>query len=132
MLRVVLFGAAWTAFLATLLFAVRGPGRAPVASVSTTLRQSSPAPPPPPPRAGARYPGWTVTRSYSAHHMMIVEIETELPETARQIAAQVVEPLKDRYDEVLIYLRTPDSRQDDLPARRIQWTRRTGYVETVY
>jgi hypothetical protein len=64
--------------------------------------------------------------------MMVVEVETELPETSRQIAAQVVEPLKDRYDEVLIYVRTPDSPQDALPARRIQWTPRTGYVETVY
>jgi len=64
--------------------------------------------------------------------MMVVEVETDLPDTARQIAAQVVEPLKDRYDEVLIYIRKPGTPADDLPARRIQWTRRAGYVETIY
>jgi hypothetical protein len=131
MARVLLFGAAWTLVLAALLFAFRGPGL-PVASVRSDVRPAVLPPPPPPPRAGTRFPGWTVTKAYSAHHMMVVEVETDLPDTARQIAAQVVEPLKDRYDEVLIYVRDPDASHDDLPARRVQWTRRGGYVETVY
>jgi len=33
---------------------------------------------------------------------------------------------------VLIYVRTPNAPADDLPARRVQWTKRAGYVETVY
>ena len=132
MTRILLFGTAWMAILAALLFGLRRPGQPPVGSVTTDARPATPPPPPAPPRAGTRFPGWTVTSAYSAHHMMVVEVETELPDTARQIAAQVVEPLKDRYDEVLIYIRTPRTPKDELPERRIQWTRRTGYVETIY
>jgi hypothetical protein len=132
MARVLLFGAAWTLVLAALVFAFRRPVTPSVASVVTDSRPAVLPPPPAPPRAGTRFPGWTVTKAYSAHHMMVVEVETDMPETARQIAAQVVEPVKDRYDEVLIYIREPEAPPDDLPARRIQWTRRTGYVETVF
>ena len=89
-------------------------------------------PPAPPPRAGTRYPGWTVTRAYSAHHMMVVEVEAEQAADSSTIAAQLVEPLKNRYDEVLIYVRAPGQRVNDLAARRVQWTRRAGYVESVY
>jgi hypothetical protein len=130
--RVLLFGAAWTVILAALLFALQSAGPPRLASVATETRPATQPPPPPPPRAGARYPGWTVTSAYSAHHAMVVEVETEFPETARQIAAQVVEPLKNRYDEVLIYIRTPTTPPDALPDRRIQWTPRGGYVEIVY
>jgi len=126
MARVLLFGAAWMGLLAALTMAV---GR-PRASVTSSVSSVSVGPPPP--RAGARFPGWTVTRAYSAHHMMVVEVEAERLADGSKIAAQVVEPLKDRYDEVLIYLRNPGHRADDLAARRIQWTPRAGYVESVY
>jgi hypothetical protein len=132
MARVLLFGAAWTLVLLALVFAFRRPVPPVDASVKSEVRPAVLPPPPPPPRAGTRFPGWTVTKAYSAHHMMVVEVETDLPDTARQIAAQVVEPLKNRYDEVLIYVRRPGARAADLPARRVQWTRRGGYVETVY
>jgi hypothetical protein len=132
MLRVLLFGAAWMLVLAALVFAFRRPVSAPIASVTTDSRPAVLPPPPPPPRAGTRFPGWTVTKAYSAHHVMVVEVETDLLDTARQIAAQVVEPVKARYDEVLIYIRKPETPPEDLPARRIQWTKRTGYVETTF
>lgn len=132
MLRIVIFGAAWLVILAVVLIALRTPHPASMSAVETTVDSAAPLPPSPPPRAGTRFPGWTVTRSYSAHHMMVVEVETDIPETARQIAAQLVEPLKDRYDEILVYVRRPDARQDDLAARRVQWTKRGGYVETVF
>ena len=132
MARVLMFGAVWTLVLVALAFAFRRPAPPAVASVTADARPAVLPPPVPPPRAGAKFPGWTVTKAYSAHHMMVVEVETDMPETARQIAAQVVEPLKNRYDEVLIYVRTPNAPADDLPARRVQWTKRAGYVETVY
>jgi hypothetical protein len=132
MARVLLFGAAWTLVLAALLFAFRRPVPPPLATVVTENRPAVLPPPPPPPRAGTRFPGWTVTKAYSAHHMMVVEVETDMPDTARQIAAQVVEPVKDRYDEILIYIREPETPPENLPARRIQWTKRAGYVETIY
>ncbi len=136
--RVLLFGAAWIVLLAALLIGLR-PGSRPDAArpfASSDARALRPKPPPPPlppaPREGDRYPGWTVTKAYSAHYAMIVEVETDTPETALQIAAQIVEPIKDRYQEVLLYARDPDSPADALPARRVQWTRGGGYVEMIY
>ena len=127
--RVLLFGAAWMAFLATLAV-VNGLAIRP--KVSSEAGAASVSPPAPPPKVGARYPGWTVTRAYSAHHMMVVEVETDGAATSTQIAAQIVEPLKGRYDEVLVYVRKPGEPADALPGRRVQWTRQGGYVESVY
>ena len=131
MARVLLFGAAWVVILAAIAFAVGVP--VPARSVAPAHeRPASLSPPAPPPRAGTRYPGWTVTRAYSAHHMMVVEVEADRVTSGTSVAAQLVEPLKHRYDEVLIYIREPGQRADDLPARRIQWTPRAGYVESAY
>ena len=150
MARVLLFGAAWIALLALVAVGVGRPAfrarpssetatsdtassdTATSETASSEITRPTPIPPAPPPRAGARYPGWTVTRAYSAHHMMVVEVETDSPANASTIAAAVVEPLKERYDEVLIYVRGPGERTDRLAARRIQWTPRAGYVESVY
>jgi hypothetical protein len=128
MARVLLFGAAWLVVLAGLAFAVASSSR-PKAERSRQLADRVPPPAPPPPRAGTRYPGWTVTRAYSAHHMMVVEVDAASAIEARAVAAQIVEPLKNRYDEVLVYLRDPGQTSTDLATRRVQWTRRNGYVE---
>ena len=50
---------------------------------------------------------------------------------ARAIAQQLVEPVKSRYAEILIYYHRP-GRPDPLAPRRVQWTPTEGYVETVY
>lgn len=125
---VLLFGAAWVAILGLLLLVVGGTLQPRV----DTSEQVTLTPPPPPPFAGQRFPGWTVTRAYSAHHTMVVEVETDTVANARQIALQVVEPLKGRYDEVLIYVRRPGRPSDELAARRVQWTKQGGYVESIY
>lgn len=129
MARVLLFGAAWIALVIGLTVAIGSPVRIKPSSAPT---RQSPSPLPPPPRAGAKYPGWTVTRAYAAHHMMVVEVQSDLRANASGVAAQIVEPLRDHYDEVLIYVREPGQRGHDFPARRIQWTRRNGYIESVY
>ena len=64
--------------------------------------------------------------------MMIVEVEADRLSDDLKIAAQIVEPLKERYDEALIYFRLPGQRRDHLAPRRVQWTARGGYVESVY
>jgi len=79
----------------------------------------------------ARMPAWTVVKATSAHHVMVVDVEAQRPDQARSIAVQIVEPLRDRYEEVLIYVRRPDE-ASDLAARRVQWTPRGGYVETIF
>lgn len=78
-----------------------------------------------------RMPAWTVVKATSAHHVMVVDVEAQRPDQARAIAVQLVEPLRDRYEEVLIYVRRPGA-ASELAARRIQWTPRGGYVETIY
>ena len=137
--RVLLFGAAWVTVLAGLVFALWPEPRPVVGSPSAFESDAGaarpkppPSPPPPRPRAGDRYPGWTVTGAYSAHYAMVIEVETEQPGTALAIAAQVVEPVKDRYEEILLYVHTPGALPDDLPARRVRWTKRGGYEEIVY
>jgi hypothetical protein len=74
---------------------------------------------------------WTVTEQFSAHHVLIAQVETDYLHEALAIAQQLTEPIKAKYAEVLIYFHRP-GRPDTLPPRRIQWTPTDGYVETVY
>ena len=74
--------------------------------------------------------GWAVTKATAAQHMMVVEVEAERLDDARSIAVQIVEPVRSKYEEILIYVRQPGR---NVPAvRRVQWTPRGGYVETTY
>jgi len=74
---------------------------------------------------------WTVTEHLSAHSVLIAHVETEFLGEASAIARELVEPVKDRYAEVLIYFHRP-SRPDTLAPRRVQWTPARGYSEIVY
>ena len=48
--------------------------------------------------------------------------------TARDIAADIVEPVKTRYDEILVHVHQRGASQDAV-LRRIQWTPSGGYRE---
>jgi len=74
---------------------------------------------------------WSLTEHRSAHNMLVAHVETDHLDEAVAIAKQLAEPVRERYEEVLIYFHRP-GRPDTLPPRRVQWTRTTGYVETVY
>ena len=74
---------------------------------------------------------WSLTEHRSAHNMLVAHVETDHLDEAIAIATQLAEPVKERYEEVLIYFHRP-GRPDTLPPRRVQWTLKTGYVETVY
>jgi len=74
---------------------------------------------------------WTVTRSLSAHHVMLVDIETRYLDEAMGIAKQIADPIKFRYAEVVMYFHRP-GRPDLLPPRKIVWTPTTDYVLTNY
>jgi hypothetical protein len=74
---------------------------------------------------------WTMTEQRSAHHVFIAHVETSHLDEAVAITQQIVEPVKTRYAEALVYFHRP-GRPDTLPPRRVQWTRANGYVETVY
>lgn len=78
--------------------------------------------PAPPPR-------WTITHRVSAHRALVVEVEARHPEEAVAIARAIVEPERERFGEVLVFINRP-GRRDML--RRVQWTPQHGYEETVY
>jgi hypothetical protein len=74
---------------------------------------------------------WSITEHKSAHHVLIAHVETEFLVEAKAIAQQIAEPIKADYAEVLIYFHRP-GRPDTVAPRRVQWSPRTGYVESVY
>ena len=74
---------------------------------------------------------WIVTRATSARHAMVIDVEADKPEDARNIAEDLVAPLREKYEEVLIYVRPIGSPIHTL-TRRIEWTPRDGFVETAY
>lgn len=83
------------------------------------------------PNADERFPPWTVTEANSAHHALVVNVEARRVEDARQIAEEIVRPMRSRgYQEVLIYVYPVNDPKG--AARRVQWTPRTGYIETSF
>lgn len=85
-----------------------------------------------PARAGDRLWGrWKMTEQRSAHNVFVAHVETEHVDEAVAITQQIIDPVKERYAEALIYFHRP-GRPDVLPPRRVQWTRAQGYVETIY
>jgi hypothetical protein len=130
----VLFALAWLAVFALFAAALHRPPRIPVpppaaaraaTSLTRALNHVEPG------SARAQMPAWTVVAATSAHHVMVIDVEAQRPRDARAIAVQLVEPLRDRYQEVLIYVRRPGT-SNELAPRRIQWTPRRGYVESIY
>ena len=76
-------------------------------------------------------PDWKVTHANSAHRAFVVEVEAEHPDRAREIAGEIVDPVRSKgYDEILIYIRPLG--HPDGPTRRFQWTPAAGFVESDY
>ncbi len=132
-MRLVLAGVAWlTAFglFAVLIeWSVRPPRPTPTPPAVTNLvralnkLESS--------SATAKHEPWTVTRATSAYRAMVVDVEADTPEDALQIANDIVDPLRAKYEEVLIYVR-PTGNPLNAIVRRIQWTPHNGFVVMVY
>lgn len=75
--------------------------------------------------------GWYVRNMATAHGAFVIEVEAEDPEQTGTISRALVEPIKDDYAEILVYVNRMGD-DSDLPARRVQWTPRDGYVELTY
>lgn len=75
--------------------------------------------------------GWKVVHQLSAHHTLVLEVETSRVQEATPIAQQLAEPVKARYSEIVVYFCRPGTR-GSLPAARVQCTPKGGYVETRY
>ena len=83
------------------------------------------------PAPARRADQWSVTRSRSAHHAMIVDVVAASVGEARTIAASIVEPARTRgYQEILIYVRGPGE-SGQAAERRVQWTPDGGYAELI-
>lgn len=132
-------GVLWMAALAALggLLSLGTMGESPATAVVDVDVSYGPPPSPPPPsaRETARrlgtWGGWRVVDEISAQRIAVVHVELERLDEASKIAAQLVEPYKSRYSEVLVYFRKPGLR-GLLPNLRIQWTPRDGYREIWY
>ena len=74
---------------------------------------------------------WIVTRATSARRAMVIDVEADKPQDARKIAQEIVEPLRAKYEEVLIYVR-PIGSPVNAVTRRVEWTPNRGFVETSY
>jgi len=79
----------------------------------------------------ARHEPWIVTRATAARRAMVIDVEADKPQEARSIAEEILRPLRDRYEEVLVYVRPIGNPRNAL-TRRIEWTPRGGFIETSY
>src|SRR5436190_15551148 len=132
MTRLVVAGVAWLAafglFAALIQWSAR-PRPTPTPPAVTDLvralnKMETPSP-------FAKHEPWIVTRATSARHAMVIDVEADKPEDARKIAAELVEPLRAKYEEVLVYVRLIGSPLN-AATRRIEWTPGGGFVETSY
>ena len=78
-----------------------------------------------PGRPSMRGIGWQVVDYLSALGALIINVETHRLTETSEIARELVDPLKDRYVEVLVYFREPGT---ELATERVQWTPTVGYV----
>jgi hypothetical protein len=81
-------------------------------------------------RAPAGAKRWTAVKTTTFNRVMLVDVDAQDVREARAIAAEVVETVRDDYDEVLVYVRAPRSGKAP-PARRVQWTPKGGYSEMI-
>lgn len=72
---------------------------------------------------------WSVTRAQASQGALVVEADVIDLEEALASARAIVEPVRGRYSEVLIYLRRTGA-PGRFAARRVQWTPAGGFVET--
>ena len=75
--------------------------------------------------------GWHIRNMATAHGTFIIEVEAEDPTQTETIARALIEPIRDDYTEILVYVNKLGD-ESDLPARRMQWTPGGGYVEITY
>lgn len=74
---------------------------------------------------------WSIVEMATAHGAFTIEVEMAEGVDTGEVARSLVEPLQDRYTEVLVYFHARGA-DTDLPEVRVQWTAGGGYVETRY
>ena len=71
--------------------------------------------------------GWKVVEMTSAQRALVVEVDTRRLNEAVAIAQQIVGPVSDRYDEVLVYFFDQPAANPRFASLRVQWTPANGY-----
>jgi hypothetical protein len=76
---------------------------------------------------------WRIVKMATAADIITIELEVSNMATASDVARELVDPLKARYEEVLVYVyANGEEAGDHFPAKRIQWNKADGFVETHY
>jgi hypothetical protein len=132
MTRLIAAGVAWLAafslFAAVVVWSARPRPTPTLPAVTDLVRALNKLETPDP---HARHEPWTVIKAMSARRAMVIDVEADKPEDAQQIASVLIEPLRVKYEEVLIYVR-PIGSPSNAVTRRISWTPGGGFVETSY
>ena len=74
---------------------------------------------------------WHIRNMATAQGAFVIEVEAEDPTQTEAIARALIEPLRDDYDEILVYVSSLAD-DPDVPARRIRWTPGGGYLEITH
>ena len=74
---------------------------------------------------------FSIVEMATAHGAFTMEVEIATGADTGSIAKGLIEPIQDRYAEVLVYFYDRES-DAALPRSRIQWTAEGGYTELVY
>ncbi|MCY4599884.1 MAG: hypothetical protein OXF27_08185 [Acidobacteria bacterium] len=74
---------------------------------------------------------WSIVEMATAHGAFTIEVEVAEGVDTAAVARSLIEPLQDRYAEVLVYFHARGA-ETDLPQLRVQWTAAGGYAETRY
>ena len=74
---------------------------------------------------------WELVSEVSAHSVLVLEVETDRLHETTFIAQQLVEPIKNRYVEALVYFYQPGSSRT-FASKRVQWTQKSGYTATTF
>ena len=76
---------------------------------------------------------WRIVKMATAHDIFTIEVEVVDIETASALARELIAPLEDRYQEVLVYVYAAgEGEGGHVPVKRIQWTAAGGVVELDY
>ena len=76
---------------------------------------------------------WRILKMATAHDVITLEVEVADPETAADVARELMAPLESRYAEALIYVYAAgEGEGGHLPAMRFQWTADGGLVAIEY
>ena len=71
---------------------------------------------------------WSVTHAQASQGALVVEADVLDLSEAMASARAIVEPVRNQYSEVLVYVRRTGT-PGRFASRRVQWTRAVGFVE---